>query len=125
MGVFGVLNVITGIFVECAVTKARADNDLSLQEEMERERSMMKQLIQFFKTLDTNISGSVSLSEWESFIRMPNAKAVLTLLGLDINKTRQIFELIDTDGSNEVELEEFVIGCMKLQGGTKTIDLEA
>ncbi|CAK0814759.1 unnamed protein product [Prorocentrum cordatum] len=123
--VFGVLNVITGIFVECAVTKARADTDLSLQEEVDREKSMMMQLIQLFRVMDANMSGTISHDEWEAFTRQPNAKAILTLMDLDIHKTHQIFALIDADGSNEVDLEEFVMGCMKLQGGAKTVDLEA
>mmetsp|Transcript_118861 Transcript_118861/g.222189 ORF Transcript_118861/g.222189 Transcript_118861/m.222189 type:complete len:91 (-) Transcript_118861:130-402(-) len=34
-----------------------------------------------------------------------------------------LFKLLDIDGSGAVGIEEFVIGCMRLKGSAKSIDL--
>ncbi|OLQ14521.1 hypothetical protein AK812_SmicGene1351 [Symbiodinium microadriaticum] len=36
----------------------------------------------------------------------------------------QVFRLLDLDGSHELQLDEFVMGCMRLKGMAKGIDLE-
>jgi hypothetical protein len=122
--VFGVLNVITGIFVEGAIQKARSDKELAMASEMEKNKSTMKQLMYLFKELDEDHSEKVSFQEWERFTSRKDAKAALALLDLDVAKTNDIFQLIDLDNSSEVDLREFVVGCMQLQGSAKMVDVE-
>ena len=56
----GVLNVITGFFVENATAKARSDRAFAQSEEVEKSRSMMKHLVELFMLIDGNSSGSIS-----------------------------------------------------------------
>merc|ERR1719352_231833 len=85
---------------------------------------MMKHLIHLFQEVDENMSGSISYDEWEAFCGKPEAQACFSLLDIDVSKTKDLFKLIDTDASQEVDLEEFVMSCMKLQGAAKAVDLE-
>merc|ERR1712048_985046 len=73
---------------------------------------------------DENQTGTVTMDEWEKFTNKRTAKACLAILELDVPRTKDIFNLIDLDGSKEVSIEEFVLGCMQLQGSANTVDVE-
>jgi len=120
----GVLNVITGIFVECAVARARTDKEMALLEEMERNKERMKQLMEVFHELDANCDGKVTLDEWESFTTRTEAQAAMALLGLDVRKTKEIYKMLDLNDDQEVDIEEFAVGCMELSGAAKGVDVE-
>jgi len=120
----GVLNVITGIFVECAVARARTDKEMALLEELERNKERMRQLMELFRDLDTNGDGKVTYDEWESFTTRKEAQAAMALLGLDIRKTKEIYRMLDFNDDQEIDLEEFAVGCMELSGNAKGVDVE-
>jgi len=122
--VFAVLNVITGVFVEGAISKARSDKELAMQEEMNRKEDIFKHLVQVFRKIDDDRSGSVDYTEWESFTAKTESQALFSLLGLDVSKTKDVFKLIDWDESGEIDMDEFINGCMHLQGSAKVVDLE-
>merc|ERR1719440_1645900 len=42
---------------------------------------------------------------------------------LDPSEARSLFKLMDADQSGTVEAEEFVMGCLRLRGTAKAIDL--
>merc|ERR1711957_192859 len=44
-------------------------------------------------------------------------------LELDVSQARALFMLLDVDETNEVELEEFIGGCMRMKGDAKSIDV--
>merc|ERR1711937_184734 len=49
--------------------------------------------------------------------------AHLRAIGLEVNEALGLFKLLDVDETNEVSIQEFVVGCMRLKGGAKSIDL--
>eukprot|EP00747_Dinoflagellata_sp_TGD_P091961 gnl/TRDRNA2_/TRDRNA2_165252_c3_seq2.p1 gnl/TRDRNA2_/TRDRNA2_165252_c3~~gnl/TRDRNA2_/TRDRNA2_165252_c3_seq2.p1 ORF type:complete len:215 (+),score=39.91 gnl/TRDRNA2_/TRDRNA2_165252_c3_seq2:61-705(+) len=57
------------------------------------------------------------------FLRLYSRKAYFTTLGLDVTQARALFVLLDVDETDEVEIEEFVMGCMRLKGEAKSIDV--
>mmetsp|Transcript_19087 Transcript_19087/g.42730 ORF Transcript_19087/g.42730 Transcript_19087/m.42730 type:complete len:842 (+) Transcript_19087:54-2579(+) len=122
--IFGVLNVITGIFVESAVSRARNDRENAVQDELAKNKERLRQILSLFKEVDQNKDDKITLEEWEKFAQLNEAKTHMALLGLDVRKTHELFELIDFDGNREVSLQEFAIGCMQLQGGAKSVDVE-
>eukprot|EP00930_Biecheleria_cincta_P028565 TRINITY_DN19935_c0_g2_i1.p1 TRINITY_DN19935_c0_g2~~TRINITY_DN19935_c0_g2_i1.p1 ORF type:complete len:690 (-),score=123.08 TRINITY_DN19935_c0_g2_i1:36-2105(-) len=123
--VLGTLNIITGIFVESATELSRMDRDLVTQSEQERTSAYMKELQRIFFELDTNRSGTISLEEFEEFVKKDAIRAHFSVLELDVSKAAQVFRLLDTDGSNEIQIDEFVVGCMRLKGLAKGIDMES
>merc|ERR1719393_1018753 len=62
--VLGVLNIITGIFVQGASELAQLDRDLVTQQEMERNNLWMQELMKIFKELDQNSNGTITLDEF-------------------------------------------------------------
>jgi len=122
--IFGVLNVITGIFVESAVSRARNDRENAVADEQAKNKERLRQILSLFTDVDTNMDGKITMEEWEKFAQTPSAKTYMGVLGLDVRKTQELFDLIDFDGNKEVSLQEFAIGCMQLQGGAKSVDVE-
>jgi len=70
--------------------------------------------------LDTNNSGALSLNEFEQHIEDEKILAYLSTLELDVNQVRTLFLLLDVDQTGEVDLEEFVNGCLRLKGELMT-----
>merc|ERR1712137_1529978 len=91
---------------------------------MNRKEDILKHLVQVFRKIDDDRSGSVDYTEWESFTAKTESQALFSLLGLDVSKTKDVFKLIDWDESGEIDMDEFINGCMHLQGSAKVVDLE-
>jgi len=44
-------------------------------------------------------------------------------MGLDIDQVRTLLTLLDRDQNGEVDIEEFITGCLRLKGGAKSLDM--
>merc|ERR1719491_1999375 len=107
------MNVITGVFVESALSAAKNLKDIELRDKM---RSM-------FLQADADESGLISWEEFSKHLQDRTMERCFELLDMDISEARGLFTLLDTDCSGEVDAEEFVMGCLRLQGAAKAIDL--
>jgi len=121
---FGMLNVLVGIFVQRAGEITSHDKELVIQEEMARHTSYLNQLRGLFEELDKNGSSTISYEELEAAI---DADARVTtyfkLLDLDVLEAKALFKLLDVDEKGEVGIEEFIMGCMRLKGTARSVDL--
>lgn len=120
---FGVMNVLTAIFVDSARHVAQVDQEVVIQEEISREESVVRQLKMLFKKHDVNRSGNISKDELEYLLSQKETHAYLNLLGLDVSETRGLFQLLDIDDDQEVSIDELVHGIMRLKGSAKGLDL--
>lgn len=122
---FGTLNVITAIMVETATTKARRDFEVCKAEEQYRTEASSRQLVRLFTELQPDMSGTITRRQWERICTSPNVISYFHMLGIDIKKAQEVWRLLDLDNSNELDLEEFVSGCLHIQGGASVVDVEA
>jgi len=116
-------NVITAVFVEAAMQRSQKDREFMIQEEMAQKNEFMQVMQEVFDELDSNQSGALSLEEFERHINDEKIIAYMSQLGLDVSQIRTLFKLLDADRTGEVDLEEFVSGCLRLRGGAKNLDL--
>jgi len=120
--VFGICNVITGIFVEAAQSMAKKDRDLIAQAENEKTTEGINQLRALFHEIDSKRTGTIAFEEFVECVRKEEVRAVFAQL--DISNPSQIFRLLDVDESGGLEIDEFVMGCMNLKGGASKSDIE-
>lgn len=58
-----------------------------------------------------------------SICRTRRSRPTFATLQLDVAQAHALFLLLDVDETNEVDIDEFVGGCMRLKGDAKSIDV--
>jgi len=117
------LNIVTGIFVNDALEMGGMDHDLRTQIEGQKRMRMVEELRQVFARLDTDQSGTVSKQEFSVFMDDPAGPALFSMYGLHVTDAIAVFEALDVDDNCELDIDEFVMGCMQLGGNAKTVDM--
>jgi len=117
----GVLNVVTGIFVDTAVC-TRTEDEV-VEHFTEDQRRTGEEVRRIFKEADRDSSGSMTFDEFATHLDNPWVKAYLSGLDIDTSDARVIFTLMDVDGSEQIDIDEFVDGTMKIKGSAKSIDI--
>lgn len=117
------LNVITGIVVQGSMSAAYKDRDLVIQEQFELSNSTMGDLISLFAEADLDNEGKLSRKELDTFVNDERVAAFLKHLDVEISEAIGLFELLDSNGDGFVDVHEFTVGCMRLKGPAKNIDV--
>lgn len=120
---FAVLNVITGVFCQSAIEGAQNDYELVVQSHLANRRMYCGKIRQLFADIDLDGSGTINVNEFEMHLKNEKVKAYFASLELDIEDAWALFKLLDTDDSNVIDLEEFLMGCMRLKGSAKAIEV--
>merc|ERR1712110_361859 len=120
---FGVLNVLTGIFVHVAMQSSVMNREIAIDEAISNRDSIVKEVIELFLEADTDGSGALSWTEFEEFIQDEKIKAFFMSLELDISSCSRIFHLLDASGDGVLEAHEFVEGCIELRGMARKADI--
>lgn len=121
--IFGVVNVVTSVFVDAAHKASLSDREHVVNCELQRNKAYAKAVTEFFHDADTNDSGHLSWEELSNFLQSSKNKAHLATLDLDVTQARALYTLVDINRSNCVAIEDFVQGCQRLKGTAKAIDL--
>jgi voltage-gated sodium channel len=121
--VMAMMNIITGIFVETAMSSVSNDNDEVIQAEMVSENSAIKQLSKIFYEADHDQTGLMTSQQFEELLANPRPRALMARMGLQIHEAQSMFSLLDPEFRGYISIEEFLVGCMRMRGGAKTVDL--
>lgn len=108
-----ILKLLTGIFVQNARQAAAQDH-------AETIKVNIKSL---FHDIDEDQSGHVSKEEFAACVHHPSAKSFFEGMGISTSDAEKLFHLIDEGGDNEVDIDEFILGCQKFSGPAKNIDM--
>jgi hypothetical protein len=119
--VFGVFNVLNAVFVESVLTNR--DKDLLIQSEQAKTRVFMKDLAELFREGDKDNNGHFSKDELVEHCSNPRFCAYLATHALDSSDAEVLFDILDQDRSGAVDVEEFVVGAMKLKGPARCLDM--
>eukprot|EP00929_Paragymnodinium_shiwhaense_P006955 TRINITY_DN11090_c0_g2_i1.p1 TRINITY_DN11090_c0_g2~~TRINITY_DN11090_c0_g2_i1.p1 ORF type:complete len:767 (-),score=145.66 TRINITY_DN11090_c0_g2_i1:54-2261(-) len=121
--VFAVLNVITGVFCESAIESAKQDQEMVIQQRLANKRMYTDKLKKLFQAIDDDGSNALTTEEFEAHFQNEQAIAFFEYMGIELADAREIIHLIDGDNSGAVDLEEFVVGCLRLRGPARAIDV--
>eukprot|EP00927_Polykrikos_kofoidii_P056215 TRINITY_DN5037_c0_g1_i1.p1 TRINITY_DN5037_c0_g1~~TRINITY_DN5037_c0_g1_i1.p1 ORF type:complete len:706 (+),score=102.34 TRINITY_DN5037_c0_g1_i1:23-2140(+) len=120
---FGVLNIVTAIFVDSAMQSQQHYKDLLIQEKSLKNQMFTEHLTQVFAQIDTDGSGSITGDEMDYFLQDPALNSYLEAIDVFPNDARALFCLLDVDDSGEVNIDEFCQGCLRLKGEAKSFDI--
>lgn len=110
--ILALMNVVTGVFVESALKNAKEDSD--------------NYMISHARNLFREASGNMGIIRWAQFEAMVGTdqmKEFFSHIGVDVSEAKSIFHLLDVDDSDEIDLDEFLSGCVRLRGPAKAIDV--
>eukprot|EP00930_Biecheleria_cincta_P042540 TRINITY_DN29277_c0_g1_i1.p1 TRINITY_DN29277_c0_g1~~TRINITY_DN29277_c0_g1_i1.p1 ORF type:complete len:555 (-),score=74.20 TRINITY_DN29277_c0_g1_i1:96-1760(-) len=119
-----VMNVLTGLFVHAAIESANQDTESVIQFQMAERHRYIDLLRNLFDDLDHTGNGRCSFREFEMHLSDSKIQALLESLDIEIRDAMAIFELFDNDGSGEIDLDEFITGCITLRGSAKAVQME-
>jgi len=120
---FAVVNIVTGIFVENAMQSNISDRDTILEHELEEKSRFLKSMQAIFEEMDENNSGCINIDEFERQLDDERVIAYFQALKLDASEARTLFKLLDLDESGEIEISEFMLGCERLKGESRSLDI--
>jgi len=121
--VVGVLNVVVGAFVAATGEIANRDRDLIVKAEMTQLTSYLDKVRTFFTEADVDKSGKLSWEEFKSYLDDKRVKTYFHALGMDVSQAESLFRLLDKNGNEKLNHEEFMAGCMRLRGQAKSLDV--
>jgi len=121
--VLGMLNVLTGIFVDAAFQAMANDRHNIIQSQLEERSSVINMIRGIFEDSDTDGSGHVTFEEFEQLLANQEMVAYLQAMGIDGSEAKGLFKLLDDDGSGVVSIDEFITGFLRLKGGAKAVDM--
>lgn len=111
--IFGLTNIVTSVFVE-SVIQAREESG----------RDALLHHVNAAFNPDQEADGSViTLPEFERHMADAEMLAYLKAIDLSPNDASELFKLLDTSSTGKIPLEDFLSGCMRLQGTAKALDL--
>jgi len=121
---FAVLNVLTGIFVDAAMSFAQIDRD-----EVMKEQTCQPEYIDSQRRLFTNIMGDdhdrISWADLQRNLDTAEVKSFLKTLDISEEDVEQFFQVLITCGTSSVTVNDFIGGCMRIKGCARSIDMIA
>eukprot|EP00931_Biecheleriopsis_adriatica_P086475 TRINITY_DN61141_c0_g1_i1.p1 TRINITY_DN61141_c0_g1~~TRINITY_DN61141_c0_g1_i1.p1 ORF type:complete len:622 (-),score=117.12 TRINITY_DN61141_c0_g1_i1:2-1816(-) len=111
---FAVMNVMTAMFCQTAMETSQRDLD-------ETTHKLQKDILH--RIFDLSGVKTMTLQELETRCADPEVQACLAELELQTRDVQILFELLDPEKTNTVELDTFIECCWKIKSPISAIDL--
>jgi Ca2+-binding EF-hand superfamily protein len=122
--IFGFINITVGIFARQAQEYHHLDRHLIVEGALADRNIMRETLMDLFDRMDVSMNGYLSRLEIERGLEDLHIRAYFAMLNIDIEMNPdEFFRLLDEDGNDRVDRDEFAKCCMRLQGGAKPLEL--
>jgi len=120
---FVVVNTLTSLFVELTIANADHDQQMAIQLELERKDVYVAKLQSLYDEIDQNGDGEITYDEFCKHLDDPLMRAFAASLEIEPTDARQFFCILSEHGKIPVNCDTFVVGCIKLKGMAKSMDL--
>lgn len=127
--IFCCLNIVTGIFVDNAKILKQADEEAMFQEALAERRRWITEVAELFNKVNEGEEGSGSgeftFEQFKLKMRDIRVQTIFRKLGINTDTTspEELWEILDTDASGQIDQEEFANGIKHFHGDAKNIDL--
>merc|ERR1740123_1629044 len=122
LALYGVLNVVTAVFVESAMETSKSDRVLTAQEDMHMKKQYISRMRSILSAADTDGSGNITWAEFKNNLEDPKLQAYFTMWGLEASEAANIFRVLDEDCVGHVSIDSFITGCFHFRGIAKQLD---
>lgn len=122
---FIVMNTVTGLFVEATMNQSTQDHALIIQAELDKKNEYIAKLQDLFDEMDLDKDGMIDALEFTGCLDDPRMQAFVTSLNIDASDAMSFFKMLSSGSASGVDLETFVVGCIKLRGEARSMDIFA
>jgi len=120
---FAVLNVVTAVFCQSAMESAQNDHAAMVHSVLKNQKAHITKIKQLFSKIGDEHTGTITFARFEEKITSPAVRAYFEVLGLDVWDAWSFFKLLDLEKGGDVKIEEFLMGCLRLRGSARAIDV--
>lgn len=120
---YGILNLVVGVIVERILAMSKQNKDRDYKRHMRDRQVALSHLRAAFEYMDEDGSGTLTLDELMKALDNPEISSRLRMVGFPMDDPEKIFMLLDVERSGELDLEQFLKGCTKMQGEAQSKDL--
>ncbi|CAE8691877.1 unnamed protein product, partial [Polarella glacialis] len=124
IAVFVLMNLVTAIIVENAVSHARNDEERTLQYRERRRSKELVNLKQLFTLTDSDGDGNLSWDEFQLSFSDPDTCNRWKLMDFEPEECQDLFRLLD-EGDGLIDTDEFFEGLSKMKGSAQSKDVFA
>jgi len=121
--ILALLNINTGACVDTSVETARTQRVKLFEKELELKEQYAKQMRSLFGAMTTNRSGTLNYAEFHEYSQDPRVQGYLSALGLEANDAERLFAILDANNSGDVDVGEFLDGCLRIKGNARSMDV--
>lgn len=121
--VFAFMNAVTSVFVDNSMRATQSKQEQRIHRELEVKEETERHLEQIFQDVDIDRSNKITEDELEAYLQDQRASAYFSTLGLGRPDASTLFKLFDTNDSGELDIDEFVTGCLRMKGEAKSIEI--
>lgn len=119
------MNVMIAVIVENTLESAMTlREDVSKTIEINMQRAMEK-IVEVFEIADANRDGGLSKSEFLQALRNNAVMKLLHESEIDLHNAEELFDILDFDESGQLDVTEFLEGCMRARGEARAKDILA
>merc|ERR1740121_1223075 len=106
------LNVITGMFVDSALKRCTAEN----------RQNLLNTLAGLVANIP-QVAGCIRLEDFKEQLSLPQLQLYFEEMDLTTDEAEALFHLLDFEKTGAIDAEQFVMGCIRIHGHAKAIDL--
>ncbi|CAE7040778.1 Cacna1h [Symbiodinium natans] len=109
---FALLNILTGIFVDSALENAQE----------EKRRYLLQEVGLLFREAEKE---QITWPDFQAQLRNPHMQQLFAALDVDEEDASELFHMLDASHDGFIQSDDFLNGCLRLDGPAKAIDLAA
>jgi len=118
------LNMITSLFLEIGTEVASNDRACIMQEQLENLEEQIRNLTEWCSRLDLSPNGEITYEQFCAHMEDKEMLCFARSLEIDLWDLKQFFNAVSAYGTRTVDLQTFIVGCIKMQGNAKSLDLQ-
>merc|ERR1719469_539520 len=117
------MNSVTSIFVDSVREYSEKDNNAVMSDQLSRKHEYMSKVNALFRSIDDDNSGEVTYEEFQGFMGQDEMLAFASSIDIESQDLDQFFCILSSNGERPVDVESFVVGCIKLRGVARAMDM--
>jgi len=121
--VLSLLNVIVAVIIETTLASASVNGERVARDDRKAHDKIMNSLKVLFEQADEDDSGELDRDELERAWRHQHVRDRMSVLQLEYKDLTALFDLLDTEGTGNINTTKFFRGCARIRGLASSSDL--